>query len=84
MQRNFDRRVEIAFPILDEAHKVNLKGVLEIQLRDNVKGWRIQSDGNAAKISEPDAYSTRSQERLYEMTKNDYSGSTRRPADLFE
>jgi polyphosphate kinase len=84
MQRNFDRRVEIAFPILDEAHKVNLKGVLEIQLRDNVKGWRIQSDGNAAKISEPDAYSTRSQERLYEMIRNDYDGSTRRPAELFE
>ena len=49
MQRNFDRRVEIAFPVLDEQHQAKLKKILEIQLGDNVKGWRIQPDGSSVR-----------------------------------
>jgi polyphosphate kinase len=71
MQRNFDRRVEIAFPVLDEQHQVWLKEILEIQLSDNVKGWRIQSDGTSVRIGSPGAHSTRSQERLYEAMRHD-------------
>ena len=43
MQRNFDRRVEIAFPVVEEQHQAMLKKILEIQLGDNVKGWRIRA-----------------------------------------
>ena len=50
MQRNFDRRVEIAFPVLDEQHQAKLKKILEIQLGDNVKGWRIQPDGSSVRM----------------------------------
>jgi polyphosphate kinase len=70
MQRNFDRRVEIAFPILEPALQNRLKEILEAQLSDNVKGWRMQPDGHyvrAAAGSDP----LRSQERLYELVAAD-------------
>jgi polyphosphate kinase len=84
MQRNFDRRVEIAFPVLDEHHKASLKEILEIQLNDNVKGWRVQCDGSSTRISAPDARCLRSQERLYETIRKAYSGSTSRSPEFFE
>ncbi len=37
MPRNLDRRVEVACPILDEGLKQELREILEIQWRDNVK-----------------------------------------------
>jgi polyphosphate kinase len=46
MPRNFNRRVEIAFPVLEPALQNRLKEILELQLADNVKGWRMQSDGS--------------------------------------
>jgi polyphosphate kinase len=71
MQRNFDRRVEIAFPVLDEQHKARLKEILEIQLSDNVKGWQIHADGSSTRFTSPDARSSRSQEQLYEAIRHD-------------
>ena len=50
MQRNFDRRVEIAFPVLDGQHQAKLKEILDTQLADSVKGWRIQSDGSSLRM----------------------------------
>lgn len=38
MTRNLDKRVEIAFPILDEKHKQFMIQFLELQLADTVKG----------------------------------------------
>ncbi len=67
MPRNFDRRVEIAFPILEPALQNRLKEVLEIQLADNVKGWWMQSDGRYARIEADNRAPLRSQERLYEI-----------------
>jgi len=79
MQRNFDRRVEIAFPVLDEQHQARLKEILEIQLSDNVKGWQVHADGSSTRIASPDAHSSRSQEQLYEVMRHDYSGPTAPP-----
>jgi polyphosphate kinase len=69
MQRNFDRRVEIAFPVVDEQHQAKLKQILEIQLGDNVKGWRIQPDGSSVRTPAESAPSVRSQEQLYEFIR---------------
>jgi polyphosphate kinase len=66
MPRNFDRRIEIGFPIIEAALQNRLKEVLEIQLADNVKGWWMQSDGRYIKIKIADQPLIRSQERLYE------------------
>ncbi len=67
MPRNFDRRVEIAFPVLEPALQSRLKEILEIQLTDNVKGWWMQPDG-AYLRAQADGAPQRSQERLYKFT----------------
>ncbi len=41
MNRNLDRRVEVACPIYDEGLRRELKALLELQLRDNVKARLI-------------------------------------------
>jgi polyphosphate kinase len=74
MQRNFDRRVEIAFPVLDEQHKTRLKEILEIQLTDNVKGWQIHADGSSTRITAPEGCFSRSQEQIYESIRQDCGG----------
>ncbi len=67
MQRNFDRRVEIAFPVLDPALQTRLKQVLETQLADDVKGRWMQSDGSYHRRKVTDSLLVRSQEKLYEL-----------------
>jgi len=46
MDRNFFRRVEIAFPILDEKLKARvIEEALEEHLQDNVSAWLMGADG---------------------------------------
>src|SRR5690606_37608809 len=46
MPRNFRRRVEVMFPVLEPDLKVRLyRDVLEVMAADNVKGWSLCSDG---------------------------------------
>ena len=76
MPRNFDRRVEIAFPIIEPALQNRLKEVLEIQLADNVKAWWMQPGGRYARTEGNGCAPLRSQERLYELV----NGWPREPA----
>ncbi|HEX9264799.1 MAG TPA: polyphosphate kinase 1 [Candidatus Binatia bacterium] len=71
MQRNFDRRVEIAFPVLEPALQNRLKEILETQLADNVKGWWMQSDGNYSRARTTDGLQLRSQDQLYHVIASD-------------
>lgn len=50
MPRNLDRRVEILFPVLDEALKEKVKHILMVELSDNMKAHVLKSDGNYEKI----------------------------------
>ncbi len=68
MPRNLDRRVEIAFPVLDRALQAQVREVLEIQLADTVKAHRILADGSSVPIAADGQPVVRSQERLYEVT----------------
>ena len=68
MPRNLDRRVEIAFPVLDPDLKAQIGRILAIQLADTVKARRILSDGSSVRIEADGDASLRSQERLYEAT----------------
>jgi polyphosphate kinase len=45
MERNFFRRVEIAFPIQRDAHRVRILRDLDLCLRDNCQSWQLQPDG---------------------------------------
>jgi polyphosphate kinase len=67
MQRNFDRRIEIAFPVLEPALQNRLKDILEIQLGDNTKGWWMHPDGSYRRAKSAGGERLRSQDRLYEL-----------------
>jgi polyphosphate kinase len=66
MPRNLDRRVEIAFPVLDPRLRAQLAAVLDVQLGDTVKARLIRPDGTSQRISASPGL--RSQERLWELT----------------
>ena len=51
MPRNLDRRVEIVFPVEDDAIKDRIKHILDVLLRDNLKAYAMLSDGTYAKMS---------------------------------
>jgi polyphosphate kinase len=51
MRRNLDRRVEILFPILDAAHRKQIKKDLELMLKDNLKARRLKPDGTYEPIT---------------------------------
>ena len=49
MPRNLDRRVEIVFPVEDEAIKKELVHVLTLEFKENVKAHLLKSDGSYEK-----------------------------------
>jgi len=67
MPRNFDRRIEIAFPIIEPRLQTKLKQILDLQLGETVKGWSMQPDGSYERIENDDRPAFRFQERFYEM-----------------
>jgi polyphosphate kinase len=63
MPRNFQRRVEIAFPVEDPRLKTRIiEEVLQISLADDVKARRLRPDGAWERV--PTQVGLRSQERL--------------------
>ena len=66
MPRNLDRRVEIAFPVLDPALQAELRQIVDIQLADSVKARVLLPDGRSRR-REPGPAPLRSQDRLYEV-----------------
>jgi len=84
MRRNFDHRVEIAFPVLDEQHQAKLKNILEVQLADNFKGWLVRHDCSSVRLRCENVPPLRSQERLYEVMRPEPGGPAIRPPARFE
>src|SRR5881409_2354169 len=78
MPRNLDRRVEIAFPVLDPHLQTQVREILEIQLADTVKARHILPDGSSVRIRGRAESRLRSQERLYEATATKYESSSDR------
>src|ERR1700680_2642493 len=50
MERNFFRRVEIAFPIQRDTHRERILRDLDLCLRDNTQAWELQSDGSYTRV----------------------------------
>jgi polyphosphate kinase len=50
MERNFFRRVEIAFPIQRETHRQRILRDLSLCLQDNVQAWELQADGSYKRV----------------------------------
>jgi polyphosphate kinase len=50
MERNFFRRVEVAFPIRREAHRARILADLETYLADDTQAWELGRDGMYTKV----------------------------------
>ncbi len=71
MPRNFHRRIELMFPILDEALKQRIHDeLLKLQLADNTKAWRLGPDGTYERVARAkDEPAIRSQQRCIELAR---------------
>ncbi|MCC6217086.1 MAG: polyphosphate kinase 1 [Polyangiaceae bacterium] len=68
MPRNFRRRVEVMFPILDERIRERVtEEILGTMRRDDAKGWVLRQDGTYARVAERG--SLRSQQRFMELAR---------------
>jgi polyphosphate kinase len=71
MPRNFFRRVEAMIPVEDPALRSRLLEILEIQVADNTKSWRLKPDGKYERVQpKPAEPPVRAQARLIEMTRD--------------
>ena len=50
MERNFFRRVEIAFPVKRRSHRDRILRDLDTYLRDNTQAWELQRDGSYVRL----------------------------------
>jgi len=64
MERNFFRRVEVAFPIRARAQEERIGRDLEVELRDNCQAWNLRSDGTYERIRRGDAAAVNAQMEL--------------------
>ena len=46
MPRNFDRRYELFFPVLDPHARASVMAELQAQLADDVNAWELRADGS--------------------------------------
>jgi polyphosphate kinase len=46
MERNFFRRVEIAFPVREQTHRDRILRDLNLYLSDNIQAWTLGRDGS--------------------------------------
>ena len=73
MNRNLDRRVEVAFPIEDERLKAKVMDIIDITLRDNLKAKIQQPDGTYKSIDKRGARELlSSQMEFYRLAKEEY------------
>jgi polyphosphate kinase len=71
MPRNFFRRIELTYPILAPAlRKRAVDEILATCLADNVKSWRLQTDGTYKRRT-PGEPRVRSQERFIEIARSE-------------
>ncbi|TGN06886.1 polyphosphate kinase 1 [Leptospira ilyithenensis] len=50
MPRNFQRRIEVMFPILQDKHKKRINKILDLLLRDNTQARVLESDGSYTRL----------------------------------
>lgn len=73
MNRNLDRRVEVAFPIENDDLKKKVMDIIDITLRDNLKAKIQQSDGSYKPVDKRGAKELlSSQMEFYRLAKKEY------------
>jgi len=71
MPRNLDRRVELMFPVTQEAHKSRVIEALEAAFSDNQKARLLKSDGSYERPGAGRSEPVRAQESLYRRNVED-------------
>ena len=64
MERNFFRRVEVAFPIRHRAQEERIERDLNVCLNDNSQAWQLGPDGSYQRIRRGDARAVNAQMEL--------------------
>jgi len=72
MPRNFDRRIEIAFPIEDKSIKQETSNSIETMLSDTVKLRTLLPDGTYTRVTSDKFSQLNSQEKFFEKLREDY------------
>lgn len=72
MNRNLDRRVEVAFPVDSPELRQKVKNILDITLMDNVKARIQQPDGSYKPIDKRGKEVMQSQNRFYSIACEEY------------
>lgn len=72
MERNFDRRVEILYPLENNSIKKDIKEILDIYLKDNVKKRELKHDGTYERNEVPEKEKFEAQEYFIEKVKKKY------------
>jgi polyphosphate kinase len=70
MSRNFEHRVEVGFPVLDEDVKQEIRDIIEFQLQDNVKARDITRLNNNKYHKNRLTTKVRAQVQTYNYLKN--------------
>ncbi len=55
MERNFFRRVEVAFPVERRKHRERILRDLQTYLRDNCQAWELRADGSYERVKRAEA-----------------------------
>jgi polyphosphate kinase len=64
MERNFFRRVEVAFPILERELRDSIIADLQLYLRDDRQAWLLDATGRYARVLPPGQGHTSAQQEL--------------------
>ncbi|SOD13048.1 polyphosphate kinase 1 [Pedobacter xixiisoli] len=70
MSRNFEHRVEVGFPILDDEVRQEIKDIIDLQLQDNVKARNITKANDNRYHKNRLASKVRAQFQSYSYLKN--------------
>ncbi|RZK55763.1 MAG: polyphosphate kinase 1, partial [Pedobacter sp.] len=73
MSRNFEHRVEVGFPVLDEQVKNEIRDIIEFQLQDNVKARDITKLNNNKYHKNRLTAKVRAQVQTYNYLKNKHN-----------
>jgi polyphosphate kinase len=74
LPRNFDRRIEVTCPILDEEIKRELREIFDIAWRDNVKARVISERFDNRYLAAGESEKIRLQDFMYDFLKLNYEG----------
>ncbi len=81
MVRNLDSRLEIIFPVLDERIQNRLSDMLKIYFRDNLRGWRLDKNGDWKRCKSGGSDLIRAQEWFYRQAQDAVARAAAEPGE---